>query len=172
MGKKNKGKKKPLTGLAAALVKSGHLAEQKARKLTREQHRDDKALGRAGVTQREEQKQASTTAEKQAEAAASRERERSRLDAEAAERARRVIRDNRCPSGAGNRRWFFVGRDQRVGFLDLDGVTARLLGDGEAGIVESLGEGPAPFTVVNQRALTTLLGIDEGLVRFWNRASS
>ena len=51
MGKSKGKKKKQLTGLAAALVKSGHISDKDARKLTRDQRREDKALGQEGVPQ-------------------------------------------------------------------------------------------------------------------------
>ncbi len=171
MGKKDKGKKgKPLTGLAAALVKSGHLDEKKAKKLVREQRREEKALGREGKAAREAQKAAEAAAHREAEAAASRERERQRASEEQRQRVTRVVRENRQEGVSGRRRWFYVARSGRVQFLDLDDSTAGLLSGGEAGIVEdSEGSALGHSVVVGERNLVTLLGVDRDLVRFWSR---
>lgn len=169
-----KGKANPLTGLAAALVKAGHLDEKQARELAREQRREDKALGREGVEQREAEKRAEAEARKAAEADAARERERQRLAREARERAERVVRDNRHPGAeGGSRRWFFVTRGGRVPFLELTDEAARLLMDGKAGIVEACDPAApdAHVVVTGEKHLTTLLGIDKDLVRFWNRGT-
>ena len=171
MGKKDK-PAKPLTGLAAALVKAGKLDEKKARNLTREARREEKALGREGVEERDAQKRAELEARKEAEAEASRQRERQRLEGETMQRARRTVHDHADPGYRGNRRWFFVTRAKRILFLDVNDSTAGLLREGQAGIVESLGQATEDHTVVlTERALVTLVGIDKELVRFWNRPS-
>lgn len=169
-----KGKPNPLTGLAAALVKSGHLKETEARDLAREQRKETKALGRDGLEQREAERRAEAEARRAAEAEAGREREKQRLAREARERARRVVQDNRHAGGeGGSRRWFYVARAGRVPFLEVTDEVSRLLLDGKAGIVESCDpETPAAHVViVGEKHLTTLLGIDKELVRFWNRGS-
>ncbi|MCO5170212.1 MAG: DUF2058 family protein [Planctomycetes bacterium] len=167
-----KSKAKPLTGLAAALVKSGHLDESKARELAREQRREEKVLGREGVEQREAERKAALEAQRDAEADAARQRERARVEREARERARRVVHDNTHPGGeGGSRRWFFVARGGRVLFLEVTDEVGRLLADGKAGIVEGCQpEAPGAHVVVaGEKHLTTLVGIDRDLVRFWNR---
>jgi hypothetical protein len=171
VGKKNKGKKgKPLTGLAAALVKSGHLSEKKAKSLGRDQRREDKALGKDGIAQREAQKQATDEAARVAQASADRERAASKTSDEAHERLRRVVRDGMAHGAGGSRRWFFVARDGRILFMELADDVAGMLVSGSAGIVESLGEArDAHVVVAPERALTTLVGIDPEVVRFWNR---
>jgi len=173
-GKKKKGQ---LTGLAAALVKSGHLDEEKARKLAHEQRKQEKAqlkeqkqLGKAKAAEREARAEAEAEARREAEAAAQRAKQRDQ-DAEATmERVRETIREAIFPGADGSRRWFFVTRDGRVPFLNVSQGAARLLDSGEAGIVESLGEADADHVVVeSQRALMTLHNTDPELVRFWNR---
>ncbi len=171
MGKKNKGKKgKPLTGLAAALVKSGHLSEKKAKSLGRDQRREDKVLGRDGVAEREAEKHAKDEVQRQAKAKVDRERSKVKTSDDSQERLRRVIRDGMAHGAGGSRRWFFVARDGRVLFMELADDVAGMLVSGSAGIVESLGEHRDAHVVVSpERALTTLQGIDSGVVRFWNR---
>lgn len=169
-GKKSKAK--PLTGLAAALVKSGHLKESDARDLAREQRREVKALGREGLEHREAEKKAEAEARRAAEAEAARERERSRVGREALERAHRVVVDNKHPGGEGGaRRWFYVARGGRVLFLEVQDEVGRLLADGKAGIVEGCDPAAqgAHVVIVGEKHLQTLLGIDKDLVRFWNR---
>lgn len=171
MAKKGKGKKgKSLTGLAAALVKSGHLSEKKAKRIQREQRRDDKSLGRDGVAEREAAKQVEIAARRAAEAEAARERQRALEDQATTERARRALSDGLEPISGGRRRWYFVSRDRTVRFLDLSDTAAQMLRGGQAGIVESLGLVPDAYAVVSgERSLQTLVGIDPELVRFWNR---
>lgn len=167
-----KSKAKPLTGLAAALVKSGHLKESEARDLEREKRKETKALGREGVEQREAEKAAELEARRKADAEAARERERQRLDKVTIERACLVVQENRHPGGDGGpRRWFFVTRERRVPFLEVQDEVSRMLGDGVAGIVEACdGRVPAAHVVVvGEKNLQTLLTIDKELVRFWNR---
>lgn len=170
MGKDKKKPGKPLTGLAAALVKSGHLSEKAASKIQREQRREDKALGREGVEQRDLQKAAEAAARRAAEAEADRVRQAEVTDGASRERAARTVREAQLENTGGRRRWFFVARGGRIRFFEVDDTTARLLMDGEAGIVESVGEAKGEHTLVGgQRALGTLAGIDPELVRFWNR---
>lgn len=166
--------KKPLTGLAAALVKAGKLDEKQARELAREQRKEDKELGRDGVEAREAQKQAEAEARRQAEAEAARQRERDRVAREARERALRTVQDNRHPGGeSGSRRWFFVARDRRVPFLEVTDECARMLMDGKAGIVESCDpDAPGHVVLAGDKHLVTLLNIDKELVRFWNRGEA
>lgn len=172
MGKKNKGKKgKPLTGLAAALVKSGHLSETKAKKLVREQRREERGLDPAERAQREAERRERLAAERAAETAAARERERERLTAEALARARRIVRAGGTTS-PGPRRWYFVARDGRILFLDVSDDTAALLASGGAGIVEALEEGPEEHLIlIGARDLESLRAIDPEAVRFWNRGT-
>jgi hypothetical protein len=171
VGKKGKGKKgKPLTGLAAALVKSGHLSEKTAKKITREQRREDKALGREAVAEREAEKQRQAEAERAAEAAAAREREAGKLADEALLRVHRLILSKQLSGPGGGRRWFFAARDGRVLFLDLADDVAGLLANGGAGIVEGAGVGSAEHVVVaGETTLEALRAIDADLVRFWNK---
>lgn len=57
--------------------------------------------------------------------------------------------------------------------MNVSDGAARLLSDGLAGIVESVGVTDREHVLVNgDKPLTTLIGIDKDLVRFWNRAAS
>ncbi len=171
MGKKDKGKKaKALTGLAAALVKSGHLSEKKAKDLARGQRREDKTLGRKGMADREAEKQAQAVTEREAEAARARARAEERKTTDTQDLALRSLRENLHQAPGGGRRWFFAARDGRVIYMDLSDSVAGLLARGQAGIAETLGVAPTEHGVVtSERALVTLVGIDPEIVRFWNR---
>jgi hypothetical protein len=167
-----KSKAKPLTGLAAALVKSGHLKESEARDIAREQRKETKALGRDGVEQREAAQAAELEAKRKAEADAARERERQRVEKTTIERAYLVVQENRHAGGDGGpRRFFFITRERRVPFLEVQDEVSRMLADGVAGIVEAC-DGRVPsghVVVVGEKNLQTLLTIDKEIVRFWNR---
>lgn len=165
--------KKPLTGLAAALVKAGALNEKDARNTLREQRREEKALGRDGVAEREAQRAAEAEARRKADAEAARRREQERTAREARARAAHTVAEHVHPGGGGGpRRWFFVTRDGRVPFLEVSDECGRMLLDGKAGIVEACGRPGADHVVVaGEKHLVTLVGIDKDLVRFWNRGS-
>lgn len=174
MGKdEKKSRANPLTGLAAALVKSGHMKEKDARELQREQRKEEKALGRDGVAEREAHKAAEAEARRKAEAEAQRLREQERTARAARERATQLTLDNLHPGAeGGQRRWFFVARDGRVPFLELSDDAGRMLYDGKAGIVELLDPATGRVrhvVVAGDKHLVTLSGIDKELVRFWNR---
>jgi hypothetical protein len=167
-------KKTQLTGLAAALVKSGHLDEKAAREIAREQRKEVKELGRDGIEEREAQKKAEAEARRAAEAEAARQREKDRVAREAREKAVRTVQDNKHPGGeGGQRRWYFVTREKRVPFLEVTDDCSRMLMDGKAGIVESCDpENPGHVVVAGDKHLQTLLNIDRELVRFWNRGEA
>lgn len=169
MSKKDDKPKKALTGLAAALVKSGHLDEKAARKLVTEQRREDKAIGREGVAAREATKEAELQAQRAAEAEAQRALAKAHEQEGARERIQRAVREGAIQGWTGNRRFFFLARSRQIPFLDVSIEVARALGDGKLGIVESGGEDRDEHVIVEERALNTLHTIDPELVRFWNR---
>lgn len=167
---KKKRPKKQLTGLAAALVKSGHLKEKKAREIKRVERKEEKALGREGLAQREAEKLAADEARRAAEAEAARVREQERAASGEAGRLQRVVRDRMVQGIHGARRFFFVARDGRVPYLDLDRDVAHGLIDGKLGIAESLGAVAAEHVVLEVAGVNTLYASDPELVRFWNKA--
>ena len=130
---KKKRPKKQLTGLAAALVKSGHLTEKKAREITRVERKEEKALGREGLAQREAEKLAADEARRAAEAEAARVREQERAASGEAGRLQRVVRDRMVQGIHGARRFFFVARDGRghgCGFRSVTGDRTWVARDG------------------------------------------
>lgn len=73
--------------------------------------------------------------------------------------------------GRGPKRWFFVARDRRVPFVDVSEGVSKLLSEGAAGVVESLGAASESHVVVSDpQTLSALDEADPGFVRFWNRA--
>ena len=176
---KGKKKKKALTGLAAALVSSGHMKEKQARKVTREQRRDDKALGREGVAQREAERAQAESERKAKEAETNRQRaEQERVQAASQseerglEKARAIVREHHEAS-RGRRRWFFVARDRRVLFLELSDAAAGMLVQGQAAIVESLGQAQGSHAVlVGEPNVERLSAVDPDCVRFYNRGGA
>lgn len=172
MAKKKKGKGGGFGGLADAFVKSGVASDKAARKSRRERASEDRELGRDGVAERERERQA----EEQARLAAEKERQRELAAAqrEGAETESLVetIRLN-AETGRGPKRWFFVARDGHIPFLEVSDGAMRLLGEGHAGIVESLGAFAQSHVVVSGRqALERLDQADPELIRFWNREGS
>lgn len=167
MAKKKKGG--GFGGLADAFVKGGVASDKEARKSRRERAGEDRELGRAGVDERERRRLAELNQ------AAEQEKERQRALAAAqregaeAEALVKTIRTH-ADTGRGPRRWFFVTRDGRIPFLEVSDGASRLLSDGHAGIVESLGAFTQPHVVVaGRQALERLDQAEPELIRFWNR---
>jgi hypothetical protein len=165
VGKKKKGKKgKPLTGLAAALVKAGVMEEKSAKKVQREQRREHKALGEEGVATKKAEEQAATQA---------REREQAQAAADARLAAEQdgvfaLISENARPGWQGRRRWFFIRNDGQVDFLDVSDEVTRLLRDGAAAVVEATAGGKA-LVVHGAEVLGKIALAARGRILFWNK---
>jgi len=70
---------------------------------------------------------------------------------------------------AGSRRFFFVAKGERISYLDLSDVAARLLSLGAAAIVETRGFVRGEHCVVSDRAASEISQLHPELIRFWNR---
>lgn len=162
-----KRKKKQLTGLAAALVQSGHLDDKKARKLTREQKREDKSVGVDEVAARKAADLQAAAERKAAELAG---REAANLDEKRAE-IRGMVRAEAASGWQGRRRWFYVRRDQRLSYLEFSDEMARLMRGGQAAIVEGFDEDEGQHFVLKDPLLIGRVRVEDPThVRFWNQA--
>lgn len=162
-----KRKKKQLTGLAAALVQAGHLDDKKARKLTREQKREDKTLGADEVAARKAAELQAAAERKAAELAA---REEASVDAKRAE-VRGMVRSEAASGWQGRRRWFYVRRDQRLSYFEFSDEMARLMRGGQAAIVEGFDADEGEHFVLKDPLLIGRIRVeDPSHVRFWNQA--
>jgi hypothetical protein len=155
-------------GLGEALVKAG-LADTKAVNKARVERRvENKTLGRDGLVQREEARRASNLERQQTLKDEARQREAALADSRLGGSAHQLLRQH-TKAGSGPKRWYFVARDGRVPYLELPDMLTRLLGEGQAAIVESLGTAKAEHVVVvDHQALATLHKLDPELIRFWN----
>lgn len=72
-----------------------------------------------------------------------------------------VISGHRKVARRGTRRWYYALRDGRVGWLDLDGLTAKDLETGRAALVEH--DGTA--ILVDGKAARGLLSVDADAIR-------
>ncbi|MBL4848640.1 MAG: DUF2058 family protein [Planctomycetes bacterium] len=161
-----KRKKKELSGLAAALVKAGHMDDKKARKLQRERKREDKGLGTEGVEARKAEERAATEERSADRAEVERERERSTTSAE----VQTLVRSEAESGWQGRRRWFYVRRDQRLSYFDLSDEVARLLRGGQIAIVEGFGSDEGShFLLKDALLIGRVRAEDPTHVRFWNQ---
>ena len=174
MGKKNKGNRPQpaLGGLADAFVKAGLASEKEADKARNERRRERKELGADGIAKREHERRERHELVRRESAEASRARALGERDQAATERVQRAIRDHR-ETGRGRSRWFFVARDGRIPFVDVNDGVARALADGTAGIVETLGVVDGEHAVIGDvQALVVLRDHDPDVVRFWNQTKA
>lgn len=169
MAKKKKGKGGSLGGLADALVKSGVASEKAARQSRRERANEDRELGRDGVEERERERKQAEQAEREAQRERDREQAAQQREASTGDEVLQTIQRH-AETARGSKRWFFVARDGRIPFLEVADTAMRMLGDGHAGIVESLGAFAQEHVLVSGRqALERLEQADPEIVRFWNR---
>lgn len=162
-----KRKKKQLTGLAAALVQAGHLDDKKARKLAREQKREDKSLGAEEVAAR---KAAELQAAAERKAAEQEAREAAEVGAKRAE-VRALVRTEAASGWQGRRRWFYVRRDQRLSYFELSDEMARLMRGGQAAIVEGFDADEGHHFILKDPLLIGKVRVEDAShVRFWNQA--
>ncbi|MGE0707462.1 MAG: DUF2058 family protein [Planctomycetota bacterium] len=167
MAKDGKKKGKPLTGLAAALVKAGVMPEKQARGVAREQRKEAKELGEEGLAERRAAEQ-QALAQRAADAA---EAERAALRAGEAEAAAQLIRDHAWSGYQGRRRWFFVERSGQVSFLDVNDEVTALLRDGQAAVVAGLDEDEGQtFVVKGADVLGKIALVARENILFWNGA--
>jgi uncharacterized protein YaiL (DUF2058 family) len=159
------------------LIKKGLADEKRARAVTHEDKARQKRLGPEAVE-----------AERKArEEEVRREAERKRVEDRQRESGRRLQHQqdresNRIPDliraglvregAAGNRRFYFVTRENTISFLEVSDTASRNLADGRVGIVESGDVVRNDFSLVASEQVAEIAHLDAGRVRFWNGGGS
>ena len=160
-------KKKELTGLAAALVNAGHMGDKQARKLQRENKRELKQVSPEELAAQKQELLAKAEARAQEAIQAKNAAARSG----SSEVVRRAVRSEAAAGWEGRRRWFYVRRDQRLGFFDVSDEIARLLRSGQVAVVEGFEEDEGQHFLIKDPLLVGKVKVeDPSRVRFWNQA--
>ena len=68
----------------------------------------------------------------------------------------------------GRRRWYFVGRDQRIRWFEVGAEIAWRLEQGSLAIAERPGHADEPYALVPRAIAERLRQIDATFIRFWN----
>lgn len=160
---KGKGKKKQLTGMAAALAKAGVMNEKNARKAQREARREERQLGEEGVARRRAEELAEIERKKDEAAAAQRDESAKELEAKVAE----LIEAHVVAGWQGRRRWFYLDGEQVLP-IEVSDEVARLLKEGQAAIVRAAEEGKT-LIVRDPDVLGRIAVTAKERLLFWNK---
>jgi len=155
------------------LIKKGLANEKRARAVTHQEKARQKQLGTEGMAA----EKLAHEREARQEAESKRAEDRRRED----ERRRQHDQDlegNRIPDliraglvrdgAAGNRRFYFITRENTVSFLEVSDTASRNLADGRFGVVESGGVVRKDFCLVASEQVAEIAALDPARVRFWN----
>jgi uncharacterized protein YaiL (DUF2058 family) len=156
------------------LVKKGLAGEKRARAVTHQEMARQKRLGAEGVEAERMAREAEARREADLKRAEDRKREDERRRQHDQEHERNripdLIRAGLLREGAaGNRRFYFITRENTVSFVEVSDTAARNLADGRFGIVESGGVvRKKDFCLVAGEQVEEIAALDPERVRFWN----
>jgi hypothetical protein len=155
------------------LKKAGLLSEKQARQAKHQERLHAAQVGHSGIEAErraaEEKDLAEAAARKEADRKRAEEQRQQEREAAAAQRLGQLIRGGWIREAtAGSRRFFFITRSGRIGFLDLSDIAARRLAMGAAAIVETQGLVRGEYCVVSERAATELAHLQPEMVRFFS----
>lgn len=155
------------------LIKKGLANEKRARAVTHQEKARQKQLGPEALAaeQLAREKEARQEAERKRVEDRRREEERRRQHDQDLEghRIPDLIRAGLVRDGAtGNRRFYFITRENTVSFLEVSDTASRGLAEGRFGVVESGGVVRKDFCLVASEQVAEVAALDPERVRFWN----
>ncbi len=153
------------------LLQAGLISEEQAKKAAREERGQKKAKGHKGAQAERQARSAQTEAQLAQRREADRARELARRSEaeqkEAEHRAAQIAASGQVKHlGRPSRRWYFVARDGRVPYLEVNEDAAGQLERGTAALVEPATGDPL---VVAAEAAERLEPLVAGWIRAWNR---
>ena len=98
-----------------------------------------------------------------------RERQREIQSETSGDKINRIIDAGKMEIPSGNRRFFFVDKEQYIPFIETDESVIRSLRRGELAIVEEGKRINSTFILVNRETANLVNEYDSELIRFWNR---
>lgn len=157
------------------MLKKGLISEKRARAVTHEEKARQRKVGAEAVEEERRAREEAARLEVEARRAADRQREEERRrqhDMELTEsRIPGLIRLGLVREGAvGNRRFYFITRENTVSYVEVSDGAIRSLTDGRIAIVEACGVVRQDFCLVTAEQAAEIAKVDPGCVRFVNAA--
>jgi uncharacterized protein len=154
------------------ILKKGLTSEKRARAVVHEEKARQKKLSPEELAAEHAAREAAAAREIEERRAADRRREEERKVHAAENREAHRVEDlillGLVKDGGGNRRFYFVTREQTISFLELSDGGHRGLADGRVGIVESGGLTRMDFCLVAAEQAAAIASLDPDRVRFLN----
>jgi uncharacterized protein YaiL (DUF2058 family) len=157
------------------MLKKGIISEKRARAVTHEEKARQKRLGADQVEEERRAREEAARREVEARREADRRREEERRGQHEKE-----LTENRIPGlirlglvregAVGNRRFYFITRENTVSFIEVSDGAMRGLTDGRVAIVEACGVVRQDFCLVAAEQAQEIAKIDPACVRFVNAA--
>ncbi len=158
------------------LLKKGVINEKRARAVVHEEKARQKRLGADQVEEERRAREEAARLEVEARREADRRREEERRrqherEAAAENRVPGLIRLGLVREGAvGNRRFYFITRENTVSYVEVSDGAIRSLTDGRIAIVEACGVVRQDFCLVTAEQAAEIAKVDPACVRFVNAA--
>jgi len=153
-------------------IKAGLADKKQARKSRHQEQARQKKLGTAAVDAERRARDEEHRLAKEQRRAADRQRESERREQHTEElqieRVPSLIRSGQLKGNAtGNRRFYFVTREQTVSFIEVSPPVQRGLSEGRHAIVDARGVLNDDFCVVGSEAARSIAALDPDRVAFW-----
>jgi uncharacterized protein YaiL (DUF2058 family) len=154
------------------LLKKGLTSEKRARAVVHEEKARQKKLSPEELAAERADREAAAAREIEERRAADRRREEERKTDAAENReghqVESLILSGLVKDSGGNRRFYFITREQTISFLELSDGSHRGLADGRMGIVESGGLTRMDFCLVAAEQASAIARVDPERVCFLN----
>ena len=157
------------------MLKKGLISEKRARAVTHEEKARQRKVGAEAIEEerraREEAARLEIEARREADRRREEERRRQNERELAEQRVPGLIRLGLVREGAvGNRRFYFITRENTVSYVEVSDGAMRSLTDGRIAIVEACGIVRQDFCLVTAEQAAEIAKIDPACVRFVNAA--
>jgi uncharacterized protein YaiL (DUF2058 family) len=154
------------------LLKKGLADEKRERQVRHQEDARKKKIGKEAVEAEARAREEQLRAEAEQQRVEDRRRETEKVVAHQeqlhSERIPALIRAGQVKSaGFGNKRFYFVTREQTVSFVEVASVTSRGLADGRHAIIETRGDLRDDFCVVDAETARSIQALEPDRVVFW-----
>jgi len=159
--------------LSKELLKAGLISEKQFKQAQHDERVKKTKVGHQGLD--EEERKRRVEHERRQASQRDKDRERVRDEQKAVEekvtraRLKDVVKNGAVKSGvAGNRRFYFIARDGKIPFMEVNEEAARGLQFGDLAIVQIPDLKLERFVLLPRRTASQVKEIEPELVRFWN----
>jgi uncharacterized protein YaiL (DUF2058 family) len=155
------------------MLKKGLVSSKRDRHVRHDEQQRKKQLGGKAVAEEDRRRQEQQRQEREDKRRADQQLEVERREADSDDRAEdripTLIRTGMVPpSSFGNRKFYFVTRENTVSFIEVPGGTIRKLAAGAQAVVEADGVLDGEFCVVTGDVARQIYDLEPDRVRFWN----